>query len=154
MKVLKSSLTLIIVASLLSCSGMKTVKSTTQIPPGIKVDYEKLTNPAYAQDYIGADVITEVEFYAAKLSNSWQTKIPKDHIVFQVIPVGGQAKDSPFGGGSLGDYVFIPKSKGDIVFELKPGDRIELRGGTRVRKSIIVNNVSVVEFVATDMRKL
>lgn len=112
-----------------------------------------MMNPAYAEDYIGADVITQVEFYSPKPSNNWQTKIPKDHIVFQVIPIEGQAKESPF-GGRMGDYVFIPKLVGDIVFELEPGDRIELRGGTRVRKGIVVGGLAIVEFMATSVRKL
>jgi len=84
----------------------------------------------------------------------WQTKVPKNHIVFQVIPVDGSAKSSPLGGGQLGDYVFIPKDKGEIVFDLKSGDKIKLRGGTRVRKGIIAGNVEIVEFIATSITKI
>ena len=147
-------LSLLLSVFLLGCSGMRTVKGNSTIPSGTRVSYERMMNPAFAEDYIGADVITEVQFYAPNPSNSWQSKVPKGHIVFQVIPLNGEAENSPFGGSKLGDYVYIPKSVGDIVFDLKQGDKIELRGGTRVRKAIIIGGVAIIEFVATSMRKL
>ncbi|WP_299207415.1 hypothetical protein [uncultured Dokdonia sp.] len=129
------------------------MKSTSTVPAGTEVSYAKVINPAYAKDYIGADIITEVQFYTPGASNAWQTKIPKNHIVFQVIPIGGSAKDAPFGGGALGDYVFVPKSQGDLIFNLQQGDRIQLRGGTRIRKAYI-GGVELIEFIATSVTKL
>jgi len=153
---MKKHLTIIILSIgflLTSCSGMKTVKGSSTVASGTEVSFEKLMNSAFARDYIDADIITEVQFHAPNKSKYWQTKIPKGHIVFQVLPIGGSPRQSPL-GGETGDYVFIPKSKGDIVFELTAGDKIELRGGTRVRKGVLVGNVEFVEFLATSIKKL
>lgn len=138
---------------LTSCITTRTLQAKSEIPAGTEVQYAKVVNPAYAQDYIGADIITDVEFYSAGKANNMATKIPKNHIVFQVLPIGGTAKNAPFGGGQLGDYVFLPKSQSDLIFDLKRGDKIQLRGGTRVQKYYI-NGIEVIEFIATSVTKL
>ncbi|GGI58472.1 hypothetical protein [Winogradskyella haliclonae] len=153
MRIISRALALFIAISLTSCITTKTIKATSSVPAGTEVAYSKVVNPAYARDYIGADIITEVEFYSAGKARNEATKVPKGHVVFQVIPIGGTPKDAPFGGGQLGDYVFIPKDKSDIIFDLKRGDKIQLRGGTRVQKYII-NGIEIIEFVATSIQKL
>ena len=153
MRIISRALALFFAMSLTSCITTKTIKATSSVLAGTEVAYAKVVNPAYARDYIGADIITEVEFYSAGKARNEATKIPKGHVVFQVIPIGGSPKDAPFGGGQLGDYVFIPKDKSDIIFDLKRGDKIRLRGGTRVQKYII-NGIEIIEFVATSIQKL
>jgi len=144
---------LVILLSLTSCISSRKLQATATIPSGTEVQYSKVINPAYARDYIGADIVTEAEFYSAGKANNVATKVPKGHVVFQVIPIGGSAKNAPFGGGQVGNYTFIPKSQSDIIFDLKPGDKIQLRGGTRVQKYFI-NGIEVIEFIAISVTKL
>lgn len=153
MKTFNYILLLLFVSSLTSCITTKTLKATASVPAGTTVNYSKVVNPAYATDYIGADIITEVEFYNAGKARNQATKIPKDHVVFQVLPIGGTPKDAPFGGGQLGDYVFLPKDQSDIIFNLERGDKIQLRGGTRVQKYHL-NGIKIIEFVATSIEKI
>ena len=152
----KSSIVLTVTALVLftNCSGYRTVSApSSAVPSGTKVSFEKMMNSAFARDYIGADIVTEAQFYAPNLPKAWTTKVPKGYIAFQVLPVGGEAKSSGF-GTVQGDIVFIPKSEGDLIFDLKPGDKIELRGGARMRKGIIARSVEIVEFVASSVKKL
>lgn len=144
---------IILTVLLTSCSGFRTVGNTSTVPAGTEVDFNKLMNPSFAEDYSGADIITFAEFYAPNPSNMLQTKVPKDHIVFQVVPIGQEATNSPMGGDKIGNYVFIPKSFADIIFDFKKGDKVELRGGTRIRKSIIPGLAKIVEFKATSIKK-
>jgi len=153
MTIISRTLALFIAISLTSCITTKTIKATSSVPAGTEVSYAKVVNPAYARDYIGADIITEVEFYSAGKARNEATKIPKGHVVFQVIPIGGSPKNAKFGGGQLGDYVFIPKEQSDIIFDLKRGDKIQLRGGTRVQKYYL-NGIEIIEFVATSIKKI
>jgi hypothetical protein len=151
---MKKALPIFIVIFFVASCGYRTLSSSkSTVTSGTEVSYGKVMNPAFAREYIGADIITEVEFYANGASNTWQTKVPKKHIVFQVVQIDGTPKNSGFGGGALGDYVFVPKSQGDLIFDLQKGDKIQLRGGTRIRKSLI-GNVEIVEFVATSVSKL
>ncbi len=139
-----------------SCSfiGYKTLKGVSSVPKGTRVDYEKVINSAFARDYIGADIITQVEFYAMGKPNGFQVKVPKDHIIFQVVPIGREVtKKGPFGGVEMGEFVFVPKEQEELIFKLKRGDRIEMRGGTRVREAW-VGSVEFIEFMATSVRRL
>ncbi|GGG25295.1 hypothetical protein GCM10011344_27460 [Dokdonia pacifica] len=129
------------------------MNATATIPAGTEVNYSKVINPAYAKDYIDADIITQVEFYSAGKANNDLTKVPKGNVVFQVIPVGGSAKNAPFGGGQVGDYVFLPKEQSDLIFDLQRGDKIQLRGGTRVKKYYI-NGAEIIVFIASSVTKL
>lgn len=101
---------------------------------GTEVEFKKMMNLAFAKEYIDADVITNVEFYDANPNRMEYLKIPKGHLAFQVLPLNGTPKANALGGGEGGYHVFIPKDLGAIVFDLKKGDKIKLRGGTYVTK--------------------
>lgn len=145
---------------LTSCSGYSTVQAprTSTVPPGTSVPFARVINPGFAEQYVGADVITEVQFFAPTPSQQWQVPIPRDHMVFQVVAPGGQPGSNPLSREPLGEYVVAPKSFADLIFSLRPGDILELRGGTIVRKtSGIVRlsgaDVTLVVFQATSVRK-
>jgi len=153
MKAFNYILLLFITFSLTGCITTKTLQATANVPVGTTVNYSKVVNPAYARDYIGADIITEVEFYSAGKARNEATKVPRGYVVFQVLPLGGTPKNAKFGGGELGDYVFLPKDQSDIIFNLNRGDKIQLRGGTRVQKYYL-NGIEIIEFIATSIEKI
>lgn len=153
MKIYRVLLISITALVLTSCISTKTLKATSTVPAGTEVSYSRVVNPAYATDYLDANVITEVEFYSAGKANNVATKIPKGYVVFQIIPIGGSPENAPFGGGLIGDYAFLPKGQSDIIFDLKKGDKIRMTGGTRVQKYYL-NGIEIIEFIASSVEKI
>ena len=119
---------------------------------GKTVDFKKMMNPSFAEDYIDADVITSAEFYDPNPSKYDHLKMPKGHLAFQVLPIGGKPNTSVLGGAETGYHVFIPKSEADGIFDIEKGTRIELRGGTHVTKTGGLGiSHKTVNFKATSM---
>ena len=119
------------------------------IKPGTEVPFSKVMTPGFAQDYVRADIITKADFFASGMG-AWTMKIPKGYMVFQAVPPSGQGKSNPLSGQSQGEFVLIPRSKGELVFELNPGDPIILRGGTEVIKGMGLHQV---KFIASSIQK-
>ena len=116
-------------------------------------------NPTLAEGYIGADIVTEAEFFAPNASQQWQVNVPNGYMVMQVVVPGVAPQANPLSGASVGDYVFVPTSYADTVFALRRGDHVELRGGTVVTKqSALVSlsgaRITLVQFKAKSVTKV
>jgi hypothetical protein len=94
--------------------------------------------PAFAADYVDGDIITVAEFMASGpgvfgTMLSYTGYSQNDVVVFRCQPPGAVGEKHPLAGEVKGEFVVIPKDKSDIVFTLKAGELIRLRGGTAIR---------------------
>ena len=104
--------------------------SSVNIPPGTTVPFAKIMDQAFASDYIGCDVFTIAEFIESGTMGA-AIQYPMDGMVaFRCRPPGTGGEKHPFGG--MGKLIVIPKEQSDLVFTLKSGDMIKLRGCTSV----------------------
>ena len=125
--------------------------------PGTEVPFAKLVTPGYAEDYVGCDVTTFAQFVAPG-AGAWVLPVPiEGKAVFRVLPQGVTGERNPLSGEIQANFVVIPKGAGDLVFKLKAGDMVRLRGGTYVEtataygKLLGVGGFSSIVFVATAM---
>jgi hypothetical protein len=136
------------------------------VPTGSKVQFEKVMNTGFAEQYIEADIITEAEFLSSSFPKHRFEKgdIPKGYFAFQVLaPSGIPRPSNELSPTAMGNIVVVPKNYSDLIFSLKPGDLIELKGGTVVKKYSMLLKISTygmsgdgtyVIFKATDLRKM
>lgn len=160
MKRISLLIALVMVLSLFSCSPTYVVKSKgVNVASGTVVPFARMANEAFAQEYIGADIIVNCEFLAPNDPSMKYSikKVPKGHFAFVVLGEGQQATQNEVTGTMEGFTVFAPLSNSDFVFSLKKGDKIQLRGGTYVTK-LKVGLIggpknSYVHFKATNIKK-
>lgn len=135
---MKKNLLMIIIILLLSSGCMRpyaSVPESTNCPkPGTKVSFSKLTTPSVAEDYVGCDVKTVAQFVATGAGAYMLPSATEGKIVFRVLPVGVKGEKNPLSGEIQANFVAIPKEDGSLVFELNPGDKVLLSGGTYVQK--------------------
>lgn len=129
-----------------------------KIVSGTKVPFSKVMNAGFAKDYVDSDIVTEANFLASG-SGAYSLSAPQGYVVFQAVPLGTNGQVNPLTQQAMGDFVFVPNSYADMVFELKPGDKVQLRGGTKVRTSnpilkMIGADVTEIQFIANSMKKL
>lgn len=142
-----------------SCSVTKTVKSNgVTVPSGTIVPYGKVSNEGFAENYIGADVIVNCIFLSSQsTASSTTTKPLKDHFAFQVTSEDVDPNRNELTGAIEGLVVFAPMEYSDMVFSLKKGDKLQLRGGTLVTKlamgSLYGVNNRYVHFKASSITK-
>ena len=98
-------------------------------PPGTEVLFAKVINDAFASDYVGCDITVKVQFLTPQASPyHWDyVQGTSGKIPFQVVAPGQQPESGPL-GPSPQPHVFVSKDKADVVFSLKRGDLIILRG--------------------------
>ncbi|PTN32680.1 hypothetical protein [Desulfonatronum sp. SC1] len=147
------------------CAGYSPVVNTSttpKVPAGTEVPFAKVMDPTFASDYIGSDVSTIAEF-VANGTGAWLLNYPMTgKVVFRCRPVGATDEKNPLSGEVKADFVVLPKDKSDLVFALKPGDQIRLRGGTSVSQwrsnvpsfvRMSTDNLKEIVFEATAIEK-
>jgi RNase P/RNase MRP subunit p29 len=141
------------------CSATTTVKSNgSNIPPGTIVPFGKISNDGFAENYIDADVIVNCVFLSPQSTAGYTIKkLPKNHFAFQVTGEEIELKTNELTGLVEVLTVFAPKEYSDMIFELKKGEKIQLRGGTIVTKLVIGSiggaNARYIHFKATEIIK-
>ena len=97
--------------------------------PGTEVPFAKVINPAFASDYVGCDITVKVQFLTSSPSPfHWDyVKGTSGKVPFQVVVPGEQLSSGPMGIPPQ-PHVFLPKDKSEVIFSLKTGDQIFLRG--------------------------
>ena len=97
-------------------------------PPGTTVPLAKAMNPSFIKDFKGCDIVVEATFL--KMGTPQGFKLggydTKKNTTFQVLEPGAEPQ-SVF-GQSIGTFAGTPKGKSDILFQLKQGDSLLLRG--------------------------
>ncbi len=140
------------------------------IPAGTEVPFAKVMNVTYADDYSGADIVTIAEFVAAGHGSYGCNYSTYNKVVFRCLPPGEKGEKNPLSGEVMPFFVSIDKEKADILFSLKTGDKLKLRGGNFVNEpgrgnpfgSFIIrgggknmlHNLSTIVFEATQIEKL
>ena len=85
-------------------------------------------NPSFIRDYQGCDVVVEATFLTTGTGSfmlgSYDTSA---NATFQVL-VPGSSPQVGFGGSPQGIFAGVPKMNADILFGLKQGEIIKLRG--------------------------
>jgi len=117
-------------------------------PPGTEVPFAKVMNEAFATDYVGCDITAKVEFVAAggTPSYSWhRVKGTAGKAPFRVVVPGQTPGGGPF---DVPPHVFIAKDKADVIFNLKKGDLLIVRGAPSVSEAPIE-----IAFIATGVRR-
>ncbi len=160
MKKFFSLVTIIITLTLSSCSSTSVVKSEgASVSPGINVPFGKISNESFAENYIGADVLVNCRFFSseAKTASYTTKKLPKKHFAFRVISPDADVNTSEFSGALASLVVFAPMEYSNMIFSLKKGDKLQLRGGTYVTKakfgSILGLNQRYIHFKALTVTK-
>ena len=94
-------------------------RSSTCPPDGTTVAFNKIVNAAFVNDYMGCNVTTTATFLT---TGTYQTGIEAnaDYIMISASPPGE----------TFGRAVALPKKSNDLVFALKAGQTIILKGGT------------------------
>jgi len=119
--------------------------------PGAEIAFAKVMNEAFAQDYVGCDIIAKVEFLATGGTGgySWdRVRGTEGKAPFRVV-VPGQTPGS--GELDVPPHVFIAKDKADVIFSFKKGDILIV---LIVRGAPSVTGPPVeVAFIATAVRK-
>ena len=97
-------------------------------PPGTTVPLTKAINPSFIKDFKGCDIVVEATFL--KMGTPQGFKLggydAKKNTTFQVLEPGG-APQSAF-GQTVGTFAGTPKANSDLLFQLKQGDVLLLRG--------------------------
>ena len=88
---------------------------------------------AQAEIFNGCDVTTEVNFVATGTGNNAFIAYDFSGVtVFRVMPLGQEPVTTPLGIEAYG--VSIANDRADVVFTLKTGDKLRLRGSVDFRK--------------------
>lgn len=142
-----------IIFLLSGCFGFKEVGKSENCPPsGTEVQFEKVMNPAFAEDYVGCDIITKAQFYASGQGNYVLTTTSDDYVVNRFLPINSSGEKNAFSGETNSYFVAVPKDQSNLFFELKQGDLLELRGGTHVSSSSLASGIKEVVFFVTSAK--
>jgi len=99
-------------------------------------------NPAFSSDYANCNVVTIVEYLNSNAPPAYG--LERTHVLFVVTDPQAERLAG-------GNYVAARKALADIIFALKPGDRIQLRGG--IYSDGMGTPITVPVFVATEVTK-
>ena len=125
-------------------------QNTSTCPaPGTEVPYAKVMSSGFAKRYVGCDVVVKADYFAPSTQNitAW---VKDGYAQFQTLDRGGAPSTNPL-AGAIGFLTAVPNAAADVVFTLKPGDHIAMRGGTAIRQSAAA--YFEVMFVASSIRK-
>jgi len=97
-------------------------------PPGTTVPLTKAVNPSFIKDFKGCDIVVEATFLKMGTPQGFRLGgyDTKKNTTFQVLEPEG-VPQSAF-GQSVGTFAGTPKGNSDILFQLKQGDLLLLRG--------------------------
>jgi len=129
------------------------------LPSGTNVPYGKISNESFAENYIGADVLVDCRFFSSESSTASYTtkKLPKNHFAFRVVSMETDTNANGLTGELSSLVVFAPMEYSDMIFSLKKGEKIQLRGETYVTKAkygkILGLNQRYIHFKATNITK-
>ena len=129
------------------------------VAAGTVVPFAKVMQPAFAADYVDGDIIAVAEFMASGVGewgapNTTGNYSQNDVVVFRCQPPGIVGEKNPLTGDAKGEFVVIPKDKSDILFTLKTGELVRLRGGTAIYKIYPgINDMTEIFFEATSIEK-
>ncbi len=152
MSSVRSSLLLGLAVVLTACAtttgGASSTPASSCPPSGTEVSFAKIMNPGFAEDYVGCSVTTKAAFVATG-AGAWTFPFSTDDkVIIRVLPPGVAGSKNPLSGEVQANYVALPKEGSDAVFNLKPGDLVELTGGTYVKD---YGNFKNITFMATSI---
>ena len=143
-----------------SCGSTSVVKSKgSTVPSGTNVPFGKISNESFAENYIGADVLVDCRFFSSESTTAAYTtkKLPKGHFAFRVVSTDVDTNVNELTGALASLVVFAPMEYSDMIFSLKKGEKLQLRGGTYVTKakygSFFGLNQRYVHFKASSVTK-
>ncbi|MBU4185387.1 MAG: hypothetical protein KKI12_10270 [Proteobacteria bacterium] len=135
-------------------------KSTKCPPPGTKISFAKLVTAGFAEDYVGCDIKTVVQFVAVG-TGAWVLPVStQGKAVFRALPPGAKGEKNPLSGEIQANMVVIPKESADLLFKLSEGDMVELTGGNYVKvlakwaRVAGAGSHSSIVFMADSMKKV
>lgn len=135
--------------------GMRAVGESDTCPaPGTFVEFARLSSPGTSDDFSGCDVTTTVEFVASGAGSYVVQSVPSDAVIFRALPPGAHGERNPLSGEIQSNFIAIEKAKADLVFRLGAGERLTLRGGTRISKMLLGGSYQQVLFVATAIERV
>lgn len=129
MKAAEKFVLALLAGSAVACmTGERATPPSPKCPPaGTEVPLDKAVSAAFLGDYVGCDIVVEAIFF--KMGNEGYMLSDYDtkaNTTFQVLAPGGVAQQAF--GTSYGNFAGIPKAQSEILFQLKQGDAIVLRG--------------------------
>jgi hypothetical protein len=119
--------------------------------PGTAVPIAKAMNPSFLKDFKGCDIAVEARFMKVGTPTGFRIGYDtKRNTTFQVLEPNGSPQ-SAF-GESIGLFAAVPKDASDVLFQLKPGDLIVLRGSPIALSSKFrLGSAGAALFVATSV---
>ena len=103
-------------------------------PPGTSVSLAKAVSDAFVNDYKDCDIAVDATFYKMGNAGYRLRYDTKANVTFQVLEPGGSPRSQL--GRSFGIFAGIAKAQSALLFELKEGDAVVLRGAP-VRQSVL-----------------
>jgi len=94
--------------------------------PGTVVPLAKVMNPAFVRDFEGCDVVVEAIFLRVSTGPALPNYDVVANATFQIVDPG--TNEQP---GRFGALAGTPKAQASLLFELKVGEPIQLRGAPR-----------------------
>ena len=126
-----------IIVFLITLSCLTAYSQTGTCPDSSTITkFTKLMDIQFAKEYEGCTLKTEAIFLG---TGNGGYKIPsryKKLVIFRAYPEGQKPENNALTGQPVGNFCFIDKSKSDLIFNLKSGDKILLKGKVEITGSI------------------
>jgi hypothetical protein len=125
------------------------------------VPFSKVMAPQFSHDYVGCNVITTAQFFGMGAGNVVVMAPTEGKTVFRVLPPGEKGEKNPLSGEISANLATLPKEASEVLFTLKPGELVQLTGGTHVKVHSALIKITtggmeheVPVFVATSVKKV
>jgi hypothetical protein len=121
---------LVFLASGFGANGQEKKLPSACPPAGTQVPLTKAMSPSFIGDFKGCDIVVEATFFQMGTPQGFKLGgyDVKKNTTFQVLEPGGTPQAFPFSNEGSGTFAGIPKANSQILFELKKGETLLLRG--------------------------
>jgi len=140
-----------------TASSSTPAATTTSSTQGVEeVSYTQVLNEAFAEDYQNKSVVIEAEYLQ---SGFWKGYlIPKfikkaKYYVFQCVQPGAEPSVNAMNKSANGEVFLIDKSLASGVINLKQGEKVKMRGHTKVVKRLSNAGQMEVYFIVEEVIK-
>jgi hypothetical protein len=152
----------ILTASVSAGCAFSTVATSDKCPPvGTIVPFSKVMASQFSRDYVGCNINSTAQFVATGAGIVAVSAPTEGKTVFRVLPPGEKGEKNPLSGEISANLVTLPKEASEILFSLKPGELVQLTGGTHVTANSAVTKLitggmehEVPVFVATSAKRV
>ncbi|QKX07698.1 hypothetical protein HN014_22120 (plasmid) [Aquimarina sp. TRL1] len=93
-----------------------------------EANFRKIMTPQFAKGLSECQLTTKVEFIGMGNAGMRVPNKLKNKIIFRCVSPGDEPVKNQLSGQEIGYFCYVNKDNSDILFDLKKGDLIELKG--------------------------